>query len=62
MNSWIPSEEQILRLDDKLCRACKAASGWLKLAVILAAVYFFVEIGVAFLPGGAVERVLGGGR
>jgi hypothetical protein len=62
MSTWMPSDEQILRLDEKLCRACDAASGWLKLAVILAAIYFFAEIGAAFLPGGAVERVCGGGR
>jgi hypothetical protein len=35
---------------------------WTKAAVIAAALYFAVEIGAAFLPGGAVERVLGGGR
>lgn len=40
----------------------KAADRLLKTAVILAAVYLFVTIGVAFLPGGAVERVCGGAR
>ena len=39
-----------------------AADRLLKTAVILVAVYFFVTIGVAFLPGGAVERVCGGAR
>lgn len=39
-----------------------AAGRLLKLAVILSAVYFIVEIGAAFLPGGAVERVCGGAR
>jgi hypothetical protein len=34
----------------------------LKAAVILAAIYLFITIAMAFLPGGAVERVLGGGR
>jgi hypothetical protein len=39
------------------------ASEWIfKLAVILGVLYLSIRIGSAFLPGGAVERVLGGLR
>jgi len=34
----------------------------LKLAVFLVALYLVIEISSAFLPGGAVERVLAGVR
>ena len=34
----------------------------LKLAVIFVALYLVIEIGSAFLPGGAVVRVLAGVR
>jgi hypothetical protein len=35
---------------------------WLKVAVIGAVVYLALEIVPAFLPGGAVDQVLGGAR
>lgn len=43
-------------------RACDIADRCLKGAVILIALYFFVEFGRAFLPGGPAHQLLCGGR
>jgi hypothetical protein len=48
--------------DSEFRHICGVCDLWLKVAVCLAALYLFVEIAVAFLPGAAVERVLGGAR
>jgi hypothetical protein len=51
LESWQPSERQMNRCDF-----------WVKVIVIAVALYLFLEVGVAFLPGGAVDRLLGGVR
>jgi hypothetical protein len=45
-----------------LRRVGHSADWILKVAVILGTLYLLIRIGMAFLPGGAVERVLGGLR
>lgn len=62
LHSWKLTERQIRRFVNFMFRLCRVADGFVKLVVIGIAIYLFIEIGVAFLPGGAVERVLGGGQ
>ncbi len=59
---WAPTEAQIKSIEEIAIRYGRIADFWLKVAVVFAVLYLAVEIGVAFLPGGAVDRVLGGGR
>jgi hypothetical protein len=58
--TFTPSDEQLRRISDRLRRVGGICDLWLKVFVILAAVYLFAEFGAAFLPGGPVERLLGG--
>jgi hypothetical protein len=59
--SRLLSPQQIESLEDRLRRVGGICDLWLKVFVILAAaVYLFAEFGAAFLPGGPVERLLGG--
>jgi hypothetical protein len=58
--TWTPSDEQLRRAADWLVRACDICDMVLKTAVIAAVTFLAIEIGEAFLPGGAVSRVLGG--
>jgi hypothetical protein len=60
--NFVPSDAQLGRMDQALRRTCSICDFWVKLAVIAAALYLTVEILPAFLPGGSVDRVLGGGR
>lgn len=59
---WTISDQQLERLYDWLRRAACNCDRYLKITVVLIALYLLVEIGSAFLPGAAVERVLGGVR
>jgi hypothetical protein len=59
---WTLTDRQLQRLYEWLQRAACSCDFYLKVTVVLTALYLFVEIGSAFLPGGAVERVLGGAR
>jgi hypothetical protein len=58
--NWSPTDAQLRRLAERLIRLSKVASRILHVAAILAALVVALEIGMAFLPGGAVSRVLGG--
>jgi hypothetical protein len=60
--AWMPTERQMRRLDAWLLRTASIADLWLRVALIACILFLAIEIGSAFLPGGAVERVLGGGR
>ena len=60
--TWTPTEQQLRRMSARLTRWGRVCSRTLDAAVVLVAIYLLVEIGRAFLPGGAVERILGGAR
>lgn len=62
MLRWTPTGEQLRRIGAWFECIGKAAEDTLKVAVILVGIYLLIEIGAAFLPGGSVERVLGGLR
>jgi hypothetical protein len=59
---WTPTDRQLRRMALIFFRTCTALDWCIKVAVIAAALYLAIEIGLAFLPGGAVSRVLGGLR
>jgi hypothetical protein len=58
----IPSAEQPRRWESFVFDADEIVCNGVKLFVILAALYLVWEIVPAFLPGGAVDQVLGGAR
>ncbi len=58
--TWTPTDEQPRRMVRIFVRTCTALDWCIKVAVVAAALYLAIEIGSAFLPGGAVSRVLGG--
>jgi hypothetical protein len=58
--TWTPTDEQLARLAHRFECAGRILDRVLKTAVILGVIYLAIEIGLAFLPGGAVSRVLGG--
>ena len=60
--TFVPSEEQLRRAAAWIIHACDIADMILKVAVSATVVFLTIEIAWAFLPGGAVERVLGGAR
>jgi len=60
--TYVPTDKQLRRLAAWLERVGKTADKMLKVAVILAAIFFFAEVVSAFLPGGAVARLIGGSR
>ena len=60
--NYVPSDEHLRHAADRLARWAPVCSRTLNAAVILVAIYLLVEIGRAFLPGGAAERILGGAR
>ena len=60
--TWTPSVDQVDELVDRLRRAGRILDCTLKIAVVASALYLLLECGMAFLPGGAVDRVLGGVR
>jgi hypothetical protein len=60
--TFVPTEQQLRRAAAWLIHACDIADTILKVAVIATVVFLAIEIAWAFLPGGAVERVLGGAR
>jgi hypothetical protein len=60
--AWSPTDAQLRRMAELLRRTCSICDLWLKVAVIAAALYLAASILPAFLPGGAVERIFGGGR
>ena len=53
LEAWTPS--------DRLRRLGREIDGWLKVLVVCAALYFFIEVIRAFVRGD-VERVMGAGR
>ena len=57
---WTPTDAQLRQIERVWRRTASAASLWLNVLTICSAVYLLLVIGQAFLPGGAVERVLGG--
>ena len=60
--TWAASQEAEDAISDFMLDVAPAAENILKWAVVLVALYFAIEIGSAFLHGGAVDRVLGGLR
>lgn len=60
--TWTPSEQQMHRLVRSIVRTAAVFDYAIKAAVVLVVLYLAIEIGSAFLPGGAVGRVLGGLR
>jgi hypothetical protein len=56
-----PTDAQLRRITELIFRSESVCDLCLKVVTIAIAIYLAVEIGAAFLPGGAVERVLGGG-
>ena len=68
--AWARKRETVLVLDrignahnlGAIARTAAVLDRAIKTAVILTALYLAIEIGSAFLPGGAVGRVLGGLR
>jgi hypothetical protein len=47
---------------EMLQSAARRLNFFMKVVVVLIAVYLVLEVGSAFLPGGVVERVLGGAQ
>jgi hypothetical protein len=60
--TWAPTEAQTRRVAEQLRRTASICDFWLKVAVIAAMIFMAIEVAEAFLPGGAVGRVLGGAR
>ena len=60
--TWAPTERQFRHLVGRLIRICNVLDLVLKTAVICTALFLALEILLAFLPGGAVHRVIGGGQ
>jgi len=60
--TWTPNDEQLHCMVQAIARTAAVLDRAIKTAVILTALYLAIEIGSAFLPGGAVGRVLGGLR
>ena len=57
---WTPSDALLRRAAGLYRRTASICDLWCTVAIVCALVYFIAVIGQAFLPGGAVERVLGG--
>jgi hypothetical protein len=55
---WTPSDHAMARF----AAALKFFDSAIKAAVILTMIYLACEIGLAFLPGGPVQQILGGGK
>jgi hypothetical protein len=60
--TYVPTETQLRHAAAWFIRAGETADKALKVAVILAGIFFFAEVVAAFLPGGAAARVIGGAR
>jgi hypothetical protein len=60
--NWAPTAEQLVKIERIVRRTGSIAELWLKVAVIGAALFLACEIVPAFFHGGAVDRVLAGGR
>jgi hypothetical protein len=60
--AWTPSRQEIEEIADAIDLMVRFLGDALHCAVILLVLYLALEVGTAFLPGGAVERVLGGVR
>jgi hypothetical protein len=58
----LPSPEDLCDGAEWLARALARGGNLLRFGIAAMLFYLTVEIGAAFLPGGAVERVLGGLR
>jgi hypothetical protein len=59
---WSPSDSHARRIGACLELSGRMAHNAVMVATILVAIYIFAEIATAFLPGGPVQRVLGGGQ
>jgi hypothetical protein len=69
LRRWWQAWMNLIPTDEQFCDAAewlvgKLANGrkLLGLGAVVMFIYLAIEIGSAFLPSGAVERVLGGGR
>jgi hypothetical protein len=62
LSTFVPTEQQLQRATAWLIRAGEIADRVLKIAVILAVIFLFANVAIAFLPGGAAARVIGGAR
>jgi hypothetical protein len=60
--NYVPTETQLRRFADWLINAADVAEMVLKVAVIACVTYLFIEVGLAFLPGGPAHRLIGGGQ
>lgn len=60
--AWTPTDLQLRQLEAIAHDTSAIAGGALKIAVGLTVIYLAAEVGTAFLPGGPVERILGGVR
>jgi hypothetical protein len=60
--AWTPSEQQMHSMVQAIGKTAAVLDCAIKTAVVLVVLYLAIEIGSAFLPGGAVSRVLGGLR
>lgn len=56
------TDRQVRDLATRVEWAGQVCERVLKTAVVVAGIFLLIEISAAFLPGGAVERVLNGGR
>lgn len=60
--NFIPSDDQLCDAAEWLVSALARGRKLLNFGFVLMLLYLIVEIGSAFLPGGAVQRALGGGQ
>ena len=58
--AWRPTDRQMRNGFRMLIRTARYLENAIRFVIVLGIFYFFYEIGNAFLPGGGVERVLGG--
>ncbi len=59
---WTPTDDELRAAAKWMLRWGRVSWDMLTVALILTMLYLAAEIGSAFLPGGAVQRVLGGGQ
>ena len=60
--TFVPTDDQLCDAAEWLVSALAHGRKLLGFGFVLMLLYLIVEIGSAFLPGGAVHRVLGGGQ
>jgi hypothetical protein len=60
--TFVPTDEQFCDAAEYMVRALSAGRKLLGFGMVVMILYLAIEIGSAFLPQGAVARVLGGGQ